>query len=286
MQDWNYLYASVQGKSHIEENIVCQDFCDVFSHDNYCICVVSDGAGSCINSHIGSRDTTKFAIAHFSKLIEEKKWNKGKSKITNDEWMLEARKTLKQVRDDLEKFSSTGLGFETLSCTLIVVIQLKNKLLLTHIGDGRAGYCTNQNEWFSMMTPYIGTYSNQTVFITSNIWEDETSLNKYIESNIIDTKNLKAFCLLTDGCENASFECYKFNEELQMPEDINKPYKDFFEANVNVNIPNLIKDGKEEQELNEIWASFLKEGNTALKNENDDKTMILAIKNIEKKSIN
>jgi len=286
MQDWKYLYASVQGKSHIEESIVCQDCCDVFSHNNYSICVVSDGAGSCVNSHIGSRDTTKFAITHFSKLIEEKKWNKGKAKITNDEWLLEAQKTLRQVRDDLEKSNLTGSSFETLSCTLIVVIQLKNKLLLTHIGDGRAGYCTTKNEWFSMMTPYIGSYSNQTVFITSNIWEDETNLNKYIESTIIDVQNIKAFCLLSDGCENASFECYKFNEELQMPEDLNKPYKDFFDLNVNVNIPNLIKEGKEEQELNEIWASFLKEGNAALKNENDDKTMILAIKNRDKKSIN
>lgn len=283
MTNWNYLFASVQGKSHIEENTNCQDSCNVFSLDDYAICVVSDGAGSCANSHIGSEETVKNAITLFSQLVETKKWNKGNPKISNIEWTNEARKTLKQIRDDLEKSNLTGSSIESLSCTIIVVVHLKNKLLVTHIGDGRAGYCTDNNEWFSMITPYIGSYSNQTVFITSNIWNDEESLEKYIGTNIIEEK-IKAFCLLTDGCENASFECYKYDEIQKLPRDINKPYKDFFDANVNVNIPKLIDDGKEQQELNSIWASFLKEGNSTLKNENDDKTMILAIKYNRKES--
>jgi serine/threonine protein phosphatase PrpC len=277
MQDWNYLFASVRGKGHIEENIPCQDYCSVFPHTGYTICVVSDGAGSCENSHIGSEKVTQLANIHFSGLIEEKKWNKGKKKIKLEEWQEVSHKTLKAVRDDLKRISIEGYDFKSLSCTLIVVIQIKNKLLVTHIGDGRAGYCNYNDEWAAMLTPYKGRYSNETVFITSDIWEDETSLNKYIKSAIVEEK-IKAFCLLTDGCENASFECYKLDEATQIPEDINKPFKDFFHENVNLHIPNLIKSQKSQQELNQIWESFLTDGNETLKNESDDKTMILAVK--------
>jgi serine/threonine protein phosphatase PrpC len=278
MQEWYYLFASVRGKGHFEENIPCQDSCEVFPHTGYTICVVSDGAGSCENSNIGSAKATAFANIHFSGLVEEKKWDKGKKKIALSEWQQVSQITLKAIRDDLEKVSiEGGFDFKSLSCTLIVIIQIKNKLLLTHIGDGRAGYCNSKDEWAAMLTPYKGRYSNETVFITSDIWENETNTNKYIKSAIVE-ENIKAFCLLSDGCENASFECYKLDEVTQIPEDINKPYKEFFHENVNFHIPNLIKSQKSQEELNQIWKSFLTDGNDTLKNESDDKSMILAVK--------
>ena len=280
MKDWNYLYASVQGKGHVEEKIKCQDYCSVFEHTKYTLCIVSDGAGSCENSHVGSEKVTQLANIHFSRLVEEKEWNKGKKKITQEEWQRASQKTLKTVRDDLQKISIQGYDFKSLSCTLIVIIQLKNELLLTHIGDGRAGYCNLKDDWFSMMTPYKGRYSNETVFITSEIWNDETSLNKYIKSIVVEDE-IKAFCLLTDGCENASFECYKLDEETQIPVDVNKPFKEFFYENVNIHIPILIKSKIGQEELNKIWESFLKNGNDTLKNESDDKTMILAVKRVQ-----
>ena len=278
MKDWKYLYASVQGKGHIEENIPCQDFCEVFQHTHYTVCIVSDGAGSCEKSDIGSNKATLFANIHFSKLIEEKKWHKPSAKIKPKDWNKVSVKALKEIRNELERVSiAEGCELKSLSCTLIIAIQLKEKILITHIGDGRAGYCNNKDEWKAMMKPYKGGYSNETVFITSNIWDNEELTSKYIESRIINEK-IKAYCLLTDGCENASFECYKVNEESSIPEDLNKPFKDFFHDNINTNIPNLIKAGKTPSELNTIWESFLRNGNDTLKNESDDKSMILAVK--------
>lgn len=277
MKDWSYLYACVQGKGHLEENIPCQDYCNVFPHTNFAICVVSDGAGSCENSEIGSKNASLFANEYFSKLIVEKKWNSKKATIKQEEWEKEAQKIFKLIRNDLENYCSVAYDFKSLSCTILVVIHLKNELLVTHIGDGRAGYCNLKDEWKAMIKPYKGNYANETVFITSEIWQDESSLNKYIESRII-TEKIKAFCLLTDGCENASFECYKIDEQMQIPDDVNKPFKNFFHDNVNVHIPNLVKAQKSQSELNEIWKSFLKDGNETLKNESDDKTMILAVK--------
>ena len=283
MKNWKYLYASVQGKGHIEEGVRCQDNCNVFENGRYTICVVSDGAGSCENSDIGAEHVIKFANIHFSKLIEKRNWHKGKRQISPKEWRNDSRKVLKAIRNDLEKVSIQGYGLKSLSCTIIVVININSKLLVTHIGDGRAGYCNHKDEWYSMLVPYKGTYNNETVFITSDFWEDKDSFEKYIESVIIEDK-VKAFCLLSDGCENASFECYHFDEKLQVSVDINRPFKDFFSENVNVHIPNLIKEGKTQMELNKIWESFLKNGNKVLQNEMDDKTMILAVKIPHKKN--
>ena len=278
MKEWSYLYASVQGKGHIEENTPCQDFCDIFRHTNYTICVVSDGAGSCEKSDIGSKKATEFAAIHFPKLIEEKKWHKPNAKVKQKDWQKIAIKGLRAIKEELERVSiSEGCELKALSCTLIIVIHLHEKLLVTHIGDGRAGYCNNKDEWKAIITPYKGGYSNETVFITSDIWDDEEKLSKYIESKVYGEK-IKAFCLLSDGCENASFECYKINGENSIPEDVNKPFKDFFHENINTNIPKLIKAGKEPDELNQIWKSFLTNGNDVLKNESDDKSMILAVK--------
>ncbi len=97
MKDWYYLHAFVQGKGHVEENIPCQDYCDVFHHRDYSICVVSDGAGSCENSHIGSRNATILANNHFSKLIEEKKWNDEKVKVKPQEWRKLSKNGLKAI---------------------------------------------------------------------------------------------------------------------------------------------------------------------------------------------
>ena len=278
MKEWRYLYASVQGREHIKDNIPCQDCCDVFQHAHYTICVVSDGAGSCEKSDIGSRKATELTNIHFPKLIEEKKWHKPNARIKKKDWRKVSIKGLKAIRNDLERISiSEGCELKALSCTLIIAIHLKEKLLITHIGDGRAGYCNNKDEWKAMITPYKGGYSNETVFITSDIWQNEESSKTYIESGIINAK-VKAYCILTDGCENASFECYKINKESSIPEDINKPFKDFFHENINTNIPNLIKAGKTPLELKIIWEAFLKNGNDTLKKEGDDKSMILAVK--------
>jgi len=279
MQKWRYLNAYIQGNGHKESNLPCQDYSYVFKHDEYVICVVCDGASAFKNSQIGAENVTKFANHYFSDLINTKKWYNEKETITEKEWKEEAKETLYKIRNELEeKFTTQGYSLESLSCTIIVVIQLKNKLLVTHIGDGRAGYCNDNDEWFSMIKPCKGDYSNETVFITSNIWNDENSIDQYIESRIVEYVNLKAFCLLSDGCENASFECYKYDDELKTAFEINKPFKEFFHDNINNHLPKIIARGICEEELNEIWAEFLRTGNETLQKENDDKSMILAFK--------
>ena len=92
------------------------------------------------------------------------------------------------------------------------------------------------------------------------------------------TENVKAFCLLSDGCEKASFECNLYDKDKEIYFDPNIPFKEFFHKNVNVHLPNMHKEGKTQEQINELWHNFLMSGNPKLKVELDDKTMILAVK--------
>jgi len=277
--NWIFAYASVIGNSHISENIPCQDTCKVENYKNYSIAVVCDGAGSCINSHIGSKQVADFCINHFKKLISAKKWDYSKKLPSIELWHKSAKETLFSIKEDLDNFSTKyNFDFKTLSCTVIVTIAFKHGLLVTHIGDGRAGYCNFKDEWFPTIIPCHGEEANQTIFITSDIWDDEI-IDTYIESNVIVDK-VKAFCLLSDGCEKASFECNLFDQENDKYFDPNKPYLLFFNPNVKI-LPQLHEQKKTQEEINSLWGKFLTDGNEKLKVEPDDKSMILGVRFIQ-----
>ena len=197
-EQWMYAYASVIGNSHVSDSKPCQDHCRVEHYENCSIIVVCDGAGSCTHSDIGSKATTELAVYRFQEAISDLAWDNGKARPSLKSWKELAKKTLREVRNDLEEFAlHEGLEFKSLSCTVIVAIQLKDALLLTHIGDGRAGYCNAKDEWLPLMIPFRGKEANETVFITSDIWEDAL-LDTYLESVLVE-EEIKSFCLLTDG---------------------------------------------------------------------------------------
>jgi len=274
--EWVFAYASAIGNGHISGNLPCQDYCDVRHYDSFSIGIVSDGAGSCSNSHLGAQKVCEYAMHYFSDALKQKEWIINNTLPCQEEWNTLARQTLLQVRNDLAQFAyNSEVELKSLSCTIIVVIILKKGLLVTHIGDGRAGYCNQQNEWFPMITPFHGEEANETVFITSDIWYSSI-IDRYIESNIID-EEIKAFSLLSDGCEKASFECNLYDEEKSVFYDPNRPFKHFYDKNVNVHLPLLKKAGKNQDEINILWKKFLTDGNVKLQIEPDDKTMILGV---------
>lgn len=275
--EWIFAFAAVIGKGHIQEGLPCQDYCDVNEYDNFSIAVVADGAGSCANSQIGSKKVSELALDHFAGAIKQNGWADSNLLPTLEDWSAQAKQLLLQVRNDLYIFSENDkIDFKSLSCTIIVTIALKNGLLVTHIGDGRAGYCTKENNWLHMISPYHGEEANETVFITSDIWEPAI-IDKYIECAVID-EAVKAFCLLSDGCEKAAFECNLFDEQENVFYDPNKPFKEFYDKNIHVHLPHLRNQGKSQEEINALWRNFLENGNETLRNETDDKSMILAVK--------
>jgi hypothetical protein len=273
--NWTFAFASVIGNSHISEEIPCQDNCKVEEFNGFTIAVVSDGAGSYKHSQTGSKFVAEFSIIYFRELVIKKKWHKNVEFPDNTEWHTHAKKILYKIRKDLENLSiEKEVEFKSLSCTIIVTIILKNGILVTHIGDGRAGYNNFNNEWLPTITPFHGELANQTVFITSDIWAEEI-IDSYIESRAIKD-NIKAICLLSDGCEKASFECNLFDKESNSYYDPNRPFPPFFDPNVQI-LEELKKQDKSQEEINILWESFLTNGNEKLKIESDDKTLILGV---------
>lgn len=273
--EWIFVHASSIGNSHIKENIPCQDACNVLYTPNYVISVVCDGAGSCLNSDKGSKFVAEHGIHRFNQLVKRQKWNQKRKFPSQKTWNKFAKETLYTINKDLENYSiNTGLDYKSLSCTLIVLITLKHGLLITHIGDGRAGYCNGNGEWHPMIKPYHGELANQTVFITSDIWSNNL-LDEYSESKVI-TEEIKAVCLMSDGCEKAAFECNLYDESTGNYYDPNRPFPPFFNTNMDL-LPRLKQQGISQTEMNNLWAKFLESGNAKLQQEVDDKTMIFGV---------
>lgn len=199
---------------------------------------------------------------------------------TNKEWRTLSRKAFKKLRYDLEQFAkSSDVNSRELACTVIVVIYSPIGLLMTHLGDGRAGYKNSNNQWLPIMQPHKGEEANQTLFLTSDAWlKDDFNLSgvETPECKVIKDEIL-AFTLMSDGCESHSFELGFFDDSKQKYIEENKPYVKFFEPLTNT-LKGMHNEKLEQKEINIKWSSFIKSGTEKLRTESDDKTLILGVK--------
>jgi hypothetical protein len=83
---------------------------------------------------------------------------------------------------------------------------------------------------------------------------------------------------MSDGCEAHAFECSHFDETTQKWSDPNQPYPKFFQPLV-VTLNRLKREGLPQEDIKQKWEAFLEGGTSGLKDESDDKTMILGILN-------
>ena len=279
--DWMLVGASVQGNGHIQMKIPCQDNHAYESLGyGWGIAIVSDGAGSASLSHKGSAIVAMRGIFHFKALVEREGWIQKKELPGEGEWMKHAYRTLKLVRNDMAAFAQKlQCAAKDLSATAIVVIHSPYGLLVTHVGDGRAGYKDLKGNWLPLITPHKGEEANQTLFLQSDFWNIpflELS-GVLVPESIVLRQPVAAFTLMSDGCENTSWLCNQYNEATGKYFDPNLPFAKFY----NQLIPTLqafYEDGISLEERKKKWYSFLKNGNKALIKENDDKTMILVIR--------
>ncbi|MFK7795834.1 MAG: PP2C family serine/threonine-protein phosphatase [Aureispira sp.] len=273
---WVVAYASIIGNGHIANNLPCQDSCtNKQLNKTWGIAVVADGAGSASHSELGSSFVARNTAHCFEEVLTRNGWDHAEALPSEEEWRTEALNALQIVRQRLKQYADNQeLSYNALACTVLVVLYAPFGILTTHIGDGRAAYSTAPDDWKALIEPFRGNEVNETVFITSNIWTQE-GVQKYVGSGVIKAP-IRAFALLSDGCEKSSFEVNIWDEEHQKYHDPNRPYTRFFEPNVQ-GLLQLHKEQKSQEEINSIWGSFLTNGNKSFKQETDDKTMILAI---------
>ncbi|MCC7224841.1 MAG: protein phosphatase 2C domain-containing protein [Chitinophagales bacterium] len=267
---WLFACASVAGAAHIAQQLPCQDYYAMLSIDEHSgVAVVCDGAGSCEHAKDGAQQTVHFALTRFADYGRQRQ---NQALPAAAEWQVQSANLLHEIATDLRQYAANAqLDFASLSCTVIVLLYMPRGLLCAHIGDGRAAYRTKHGEWLPLISPFHGEEINSTVFITSDIWHDRA---QYIGASVVD-EPVTAFCLLTDGCERASFEVNLLDPETSKYYDPNRPYAPFFEPNIAA-LRQLYEQGKTADEIDQLWASFLAKGNEKLRREPDDKTMILA----------
>lgn len=279
---WWGIAASVIGKSH-KDNVPplpCQDsHCLEDIGKGWGIAVVCDGAGSAEYSHFGSR----FVAEEVVRLLKNNKAPnffpsliKKDLSSANEEWHKVVKKVFKEIRGGLEKYAhDRNIEAKTLACTVIVVVFSPIGLLVTHIGDGRGGYRDSKGEWKSLLTPFKGEEATETVFITSDIWNN---LDKFVESRVI-TEPATAFVIMSDGCENHCFQTHTPDSDSKDFHlvDVNKPHAKFFEPLFKTMSEAIAKPSENSEEIKEKWGQFIESGTEGLKNEPDDKTMLIGI---------
>lgn len=260
------VYASVIGLGHIMQKMPIQDASGYEYWENGWGCaIVCDGAGSCMYSHIGSA----LCVDFFIRKLKSTDW---------DRLLLSQEKLQKEIHilfyQCLHHLQYSGYPLDELGCTVNGVVFSENTLISFHLGDGRAGYCDPEGNWKPLFTPQKGEEANQTVFITSPLWQENPA--QWVDIEVVQ-KPYTAFCVLSDGCEKAAFECNIWVEEEQRFKDPNLPYSKFFNPLVQ-GIKQLYTQNKTFAEIQQLWKQFLREGNKTLAQETDDKSLILVCK--------
>jgi len=210
-------------------------------------------------------------IEQMSELLEETSWLDKDSELKEEEWRSYMLKHIKTLQGGLYDFAKEEtLDYKSLSCTFILLLFSPHRILMCHIGDGRAGYADASGSWKSLFTPFKGEQVGQTVFITSDLLNNNEEL---IETAVIND-TIHSFTLLSDGCELASWKCYDKQQDKEVYYDPNLPFPEFFNPCIGA-LKSMHLDNLSDEEIATKWSSFLEKGNTALQKEMDDKTMIL-----------
>jgi len=275
---WISAWCSIIGSSHILEGLPCQDSSKVeyVEDSDFIIAAISDGAGSCDNSQIGSSFLVSRAIEKMASMLKLNNWlTNDDLKLSQEKWRSEVFILFIELKEELKsKANELELDFKSLSATLIIAVSNGNFIACANVGDGRAAFRDTESEWVPMVVPTKGEEANQTLFITSDMWDtnnDSEYFGSFFYSNPIT-----AFALLSDGCERASFEILKYSEEEDKYYDPNNPFKPFFEPNYS-NLLKLKNANVDQIKINELWTSFIEKGNQKLISETDDKSMILSV---------
>lgn len=176
-----------RGKSHISNNIPCQDYCDFYVENDFSIIALSDGAGSCKYSHFGSKLIVERIIAFFCQNHNEI-FQKDSDSIKDE--------IIKHLSIYIEKEAEErGVEEKELSATLLFVCCYKDKFIYGHIGDGVI-CCDFNNNLKVISRGSGGEFKGETIFFRKNISKEYFALS--IEKL---EKSMLSFYCFSDGLE-------------------------------------------------------------------------------------
>lgn len=276
------LGVSLRGQSHIESNVGCQDY-HLYEPigSGWDILIVSDGAGSAKFAERGSKANCTIAMKLLSEMIRQNGWCEKDTLPSELEWYIEFSaicQRIKVIYQNKVKELNDGTVETDFNSTLLVCVRTPYGILAGHIGDGRMGYLSQNEEWHSLMMPHKGEEANQTLFL-QNSWNVpcvpalKVSGVSVPETRIVNEVP-KVLVLISDGCERSSWECSIWNDIAGKYLDINLPHPGFMNPLVE-SIRNELSNRFQ------LFADIIDRGTKACKMERDDKTMLIAIKSLE-----
>ena len=196
---WNTALVTVKGKSHQGTGAPCQDYCVAHRTRNVAILALSDGAGSCNLSHIGSRAACLGFIKGARTLLhpyqnDPEALGRFLEESSEDSWLPVMDCAAQFVIAAAEK---RGVNpEESMACTLLGAIITQSYAIVLQVGDGAWVAETESSGFHPVTWPEHGEFVNQTYFIT------HASYTEHLQFKVIPNNGLlRSLIGFSDGIE-------------------------------------------------------------------------------------
>lgn len=184
---WVAVQGATIGKSHIQDNLVCQDKTFIYETPNALAVALADGAGSARLSHYGAETVTREVCKLLCEKFDEF--------YNSDKPMPVKNAILSHLLNALQDTAiENQCELTDLASTLLAVVISDNRFLVIHLGDGVVAY-TKDNEIKVATGPKNGEFANTTYFVTSSRALEMMQLIKGLATSI------NGFVLMSDGSE-------------------------------------------------------------------------------------
>lgn len=235
---WKLVSGSVQGTSHVQSGLPCQDYCAGTILGTTLVAACADGAGSAELSQLGS----KAAVDRFMEVVS---CDAVPTKEQVKAWVDSARQRLLQEADNNQ---STP---RQLACTFLAALVGDGWAAFAQVGDGVIVF-DGPESYELAFWPDTGEYANTTRFLS------EDDYHQHLRVEIVE-RNISELAVLTDGLQMLALDVAgaKVHDRFFAP---------LFKA---------VRNGSDETALQ---SSLLKFMNSERVNQrtDDDKTLLLA----------
>jgi hypothetical protein len=182
---WKLIFGSVQGTSHFQSGLPCQDYCTGAVYGKTLVAACADGAGSAELSQLGS----KAAVDRF---MEVASCDAMPSTEQVEAWVSAAREHL------LEAAAANGSTPRQLACTFLAALVGDSWAAFVQLGDGAIVF-DGPNGYNLAFWPDNGEYANMTRFLS------EDDFRQHLRIEILE-RNVSELAILTDGLQNLALD--------------------------------------------------------------------------------
>jgi serine/threonine protein phosphatase PrpC len=242
-----YCGISVQGESHKEKGVVCQDWNEIYENEGIIFAAVADGLSSSLHSDLASHEAAKFSVDYCVKRITKKS--------SEDNIMAVIKEAFEETQFHIRrKAKEMHYELDDVDTTLCLVIFFDGDIYYGQAGDsGIIGL--REDGCFDRVTQIVpDTDGKVDPLCTSSEWK----FAKYAHK-------VRALLLVTDGIWKMLVNPLLADQQYPLDHEL---------LNYYMNHKNLMTISK--KELDEWVENNIADLSPALV-DNDDKTMVVLI---------